>query len=248
VDPSLPLALLYREAWSPAAVRRDLAHVTGWARAVAPAAASVDAPLVLAAHAAGLTVQAYTVNREAEMDRLLALGVDGLITDVPGPRPGARRPHPGARAGGVARYRAAPCTGAGVFLSWRGRWSDSPRAISAELARRRPAVRQVWVLDDEAAGELPAGHGARGSRHPGGARRRSRARAGSISNDTLHHGLGKRPDCFYLQTWHGTPRNDVLHGPERAACRPVRRELDLPAGTRAASDDLAHHRDTIRES
>ena len=81
--PSLPLALLYRKAWSSAAVRRDLAHVTGWARAVAPAAASVDAALVLAAHAAGLTVQAYTVNREAEMDRLLSLGVDGLITDVP---------------------------------------------------------------------------------------------------------------------------------------------------------------------
>lgn len=83
LDASVPLALLYREAWSPDAVRRDLARVTGWARAVAPAAASVDAALVLAAHAAGLTVQAYTVNRDVEMDRLLGLGVDGLITDVP---------------------------------------------------------------------------------------------------------------------------------------------------------------------
>jgi len=81
--PRVPLALLYREAWTPDAVRRDLPEVTGWARAVTPAVASVDALLVLAAHAAGLTVHAYTVNREAEMDRLLALGVDGLITDVP---------------------------------------------------------------------------------------------------------------------------------------------------------------------
>ncbi len=83
LDPSLPLALLYREPWTPDAVRRDLPHVAGWAQAVAPAVASVDAALVLAAHAAGLSVQAYTVNAEAEMERLLFLGVDGLITDVP---------------------------------------------------------------------------------------------------------------------------------------------------------------------
>jgi glycerophosphoryl diester phosphodiesterase len=64
-------------------VRRDLAEVAGWAAAIAPAAVSVDAPLVLAAHRLGLTVQVWTVNDEAEMDRLLALGVDALITDVP---------------------------------------------------------------------------------------------------------------------------------------------------------------------
>ena len=181
-----------------------------------------------------------------------------------------------------------------VFLSWRGRWSDSPRAISAELARRRPAVRQVWVLDDEAAGELPAGM----ERVAPGTPEELDALAGArwvVSNDTLTMDWAKRPDCFYLQTWHGTPlkrigydiawppysgalehytvelprdvakfdamlspnpfstrvlrrsfgfhgamletgypRNDVLHGPERAAVRArVRRELDLPAGTRA---------------
>jgi glycerophosphoryl diester phosphodiesterase len=44
---------------------------------------AVDLALVAAAHARGLAVRAFTVNEPAEMDRLLALGVDGLITDLP---------------------------------------------------------------------------------------------------------------------------------------------------------------------
>ena len=43
----------------------------------------VDAALVAGAHARGLSVRAFTVNEPADMDRLLALGVDGLITDLP---------------------------------------------------------------------------------------------------------------------------------------------------------------------
>jgi len=35
------------------------------------------------AHAAGLRVVAWTVNEPADMERLAALGVDGLITDYP---------------------------------------------------------------------------------------------------------------------------------------------------------------------
>ncbi len=44
---------------------------------------AVDLALVAGAHARGLAVRAFTVNEPAEMDRLLALGVDGLITDLP---------------------------------------------------------------------------------------------------------------------------------------------------------------------
>jgi len=91
-----------------------------------------------------------------------------------------------------------------VFLSWRGRWSDSPRAISAELARRGAPVRQVWVLDDDAAGHLPAGMERVAPQSPEELEALASARW-VVANDTLTMDWAKRPDCFYLQTWHGTP-------------------------------------------
>lgn len=45
--------------------------------------AQVDAALVAAAHARGLRVRAYTPNDPGDLARLVACGVDGLITDVP---------------------------------------------------------------------------------------------------------------------------------------------------------------------
>ena len=43
----------------------------------------VDERFVVAAHAAGKAVHVWTVNEAESMERLLALGVDGIISDVP---------------------------------------------------------------------------------------------------------------------------------------------------------------------
>lgn len=79
----VPLWALYPCKLPPRWLRMDLGRVAGWATGIAPHAGTVDASLVVAAHDRGLAVRAYTVNDPAEMDRLLAAGVDGLITDVP---------------------------------------------------------------------------------------------------------------------------------------------------------------------
>ncbi len=43
----------------------------------------VNESLVAGAHARGLAVYPYTANEPAEMQRLLDLGVDGVITNFP---------------------------------------------------------------------------------------------------------------------------------------------------------------------
>ena len=90
-----------------------------------------------------------------------------------------------------------------VFSSWHGRWSDSPRAISAELLRRGSPLQQVWVVAD-GAGEPPPEVRRVAPDSPEELAALTDARY-VVSNDVLPSDWAKRPDCTYLQTWHGTP-------------------------------------------
>jgi glycerophosphoryl diester phosphodiesterase len=85
VDPSVPLAFLTAEGGRTAvqaAVQRDCT-------ALHPAARVCDDRLVDQAHAAGLAVNAWTVDDRATARRLADAGVDGLIADRPDVLPDA---------------------------------------------------------------------------------------------------------------------------------------------------------------
>jgi glycerophosphoryl diester phosphodiesterase len=68
-----PVTFLFEEPWQVEAV----------ADAIGPAHALVTRELVEAAHAAGMRVVPWTVNDPERMRALVALGVDGLVTDEP---------------------------------------------------------------------------------------------------------------------------------------------------------------------
>ena len=90
-----------------------------------------------------------------------------------------------------------------VFLSWHGRYSDSPRAVSRELHRVRPDVRRVWLLDADAPDPEDGSE-----RVPTGGPDEIAVLEDArwiVSNDVLPMDFRPRPDAVYLQTWHGTP-------------------------------------------
>jgi glycerophosphoryl diester phosphodiesterase len=62
---------------------RRIAAASRYAAGIGVWHGSLDAAVVAAAHARGLAVRAWTVNTPAAIDRVVALGVDGVITDVP---------------------------------------------------------------------------------------------------------------------------------------------------------------------
>lgn len=76
--PALPRALLL-EAWTPGWF--DSATALGCV-AVVTAYPMMDAGVIARLHDAGMRALCYTVNDPAEAQRLLRLGIDGLITDT----------------------------------------------------------------------------------------------------------------------------------------------------------------------
>ena len=80
--PALPRVQLIENLRSNTITAR-LGDIARYAHGIGPSRRSVDAALMDAARIHDLAVHPYTVNDEAEMLRLLALGVDGMFTDRP---------------------------------------------------------------------------------------------------------------------------------------------------------------------
>jgi glycerophosphoryl diester phosphodiesterase len=80
--PHMRLGLLYGPGM-PRALQRLWLRLVGRYAAYHPEHGLVDAPLVAWARRRGSQVHAWTVNDPSEMRRLVGLGVDGIITDLP---------------------------------------------------------------------------------------------------------------------------------------------------------------------
>ena len=74
LDPSIPLGLLCEE-------REQLSSSDVMTEWVIPRAGLVNRALIQGLHADGKKVMVWTVNREEEIRKLAAAGVDGMITD-----------------------------------------------------------------------------------------------------------------------------------------------------------------------
>jgi glycerophosphoryl diester phosphodiesterase len=84
IDSTLPLIqLLEARELSTTSKRELLQRVATYAIGIGPDMAAVDSSLVREAHALGLIVHPYTVNDEADLERLTRLGVDGMFTNFP---------------------------------------------------------------------------------------------------------------------------------------------------------------------
>ncbi len=91
-----------------------------------------------------------------------------------------------------------------VFDSFRGAYSDNPRAISEALHRLRPELAQAWVIAPRNAGLVPRWAA---TVRPG-TRVHLRALGAAthvVTNLEMPGYFRKRPGTTYLQAWHGTP-------------------------------------------
>jgi CDP-glycerol glycerophosphotransferase len=104
-----------------------------------------------------------------------------------------------------------------VYSSFRGLFSDSPRAVYEALVARGDDVTHTWLTSSTAEAAFPADV----ETIPFGSPESIAALESAdvvLSNDHVPLDWEKRPGTFYLQTWHGTPlkriHNDVLWAPE----------------------------------
>jgi CDP-glycerol glycerophosphotransferase len=104
-----------------------------------------------------------------------------------------------------------------VYVSFRGHFSDSPRAIYEALVDRRVEASHTWLSAAHTAHSFPDDVATLTFGSPESISALESADL-VISNDHIPLDWEKRPDTTYLQTWHGTMlkriHNDVLWAPE----------------------------------
>jgi len=93
-----------------------------------------------------------------------------------------------------------------LFEAWRGRYSDSPRAVSEALSATCEAFEPIWVLN--AATPTPPGV-RRVERYRGRHLLALLASDYLITTDIVTKPVIRRPASVYIQTWHGSPIKKV---------------------------------------
>ena len=83
LNSEVPLIQLIGEDEMPEELDAGLGVIAGYAVGIGPSWAGVTPELVAAAHRHGLLVHPYTVDEEADMGRLIGLGVNGIFTNYP---------------------------------------------------------------------------------------------------------------------------------------------------------------------
>jgi CDP-glycerol glycerophosphotransferase len=104
-----------------------------------------------------------------------------------------------------------------VYVSFRGHFSDSPRALYEELLERGVDAEHTWLSAPPTQGSFPEGVATLTFGSPESIAALETADL-VVSNDHIPLDWEKRSGTTYLQTWHGTMlkriHNDVLWAPE----------------------------------
>ncbi|MBA2713246.1 MAG: glycerophosphodiester phosphodiesterase, partial [Rubrobacteraceae bacterium] len=96
-------------------IQAQLDLVSTYAVGIGPSESDVDAALVEAAHARCLDIHPYTVLETAEMESLIALGVDGMFTNFPDLLDGVLGDQAaGGKSGAVKASKASEACRAGL--------------------------------------------------------------------------------------------------------------------------------------
>ncbi|MFE7189146.1 CDP-glycerol glycerophosphotransferase family protein [Kitasatospora sp. NPDC057541] len=114
------------------------------------------------------------------------------------------------RTAGYPAARREPLREAVLYDVFGGRgYADSPRAVHAELARRRTPLEHLWVVDDAQA-ELPPGVRAVRVWSPEWYRALATSRY-LVGNTHFPDFLQRRPGQVVVQTWHGALLKRIAH-------------------------------------